>query len=140
MKKSQNLRKKYYVLFPSSKNILASKKVIWKWLKMLFISYWKLFSFSKYLGFFLDFWLCRKNGHGLIRKIRLIFKTYGATIWLTNNYNYNMHMRSRHALNKLPGCLLNFLILWFYSRWGCLKEGGVYYIFVVLSFSWKIIF
>ena len=59
--------------------------------------------------------------------IRLIFKTYGATIWLTNNYNYDMHMRSRHALNKLPGCLLNFSILRGYSiRGGHLKEGGVY--------------
>ena len=40
--------------------------------RMLFILPKKLFSFSKYLNFFLDFSVMYKNG--LIRKIRLISK------------------------------------------------------------------
>ena len=43
-----------------------------KWWKMLFISSWKLFSFSRYLSFCLDYWPCRKNDS--IRKITLISK------------------------------------------------------------------
>ena len=40
--------------------------------KILFTSYQKLFSFSRYLDFCLTFWPCRKNG--FIRKVRLISK------------------------------------------------------------------
>ena len=41
-----------------------------KIMKMLFISPQKLFLFSRYLSFCLDFWVIQQNG--LIRKIRLI--------------------------------------------------------------------
>ena len=44
----------------------------WKWWKMLLISTWKLFSFSKYLSFCFDILVMYKKG--FIRKIRLISK------------------------------------------------------------------
>ena len=45
-------------------------KALWKWWKMLFISPQKLFSFSRYLSFCLDFLVMYRNG--LIKKIKLI--------------------------------------------------------------------
>ena len=57
-------QKKYFYLF--------TMKYLQKWRKMLFISCEKLFSFSRYLWFCLDFLACRKNG--LIRKIGLTSK------------------------------------------------------------------
>ena len=47
-------------------------KALQKWWKMLFISPYKFFSFSRYLSFFLDFLIMYKNVW--IRKIRLILK------------------------------------------------------------------
>ena len=48
---------------------------------MLFISPQKLFSFSKYLRFFLDFLILNFD---LIKKIGVNFKFYDVTAWLTN--------------------------------------------------------
>ena len=43
----------------------------------------KVFSFSRYLNFYLDFWACKKNR--LIRKVN--YEIYDVTVWLTKNYN-----------------------------------------------------
>ena len=45
-------------------------KTLWKWWKRIFVSPQKLFLFSRYLGFCLDFLVIYQNS--LIRKIRLI--------------------------------------------------------------------
>ena len=47
-------------------------KVLWKWWKMLFMSPERLFSFTRYLNFCLEFLIMQRNG--FIRKIRLISK------------------------------------------------------------------
>ena len=43
----------------------------------------KVFSFPRYLNFYLDFWACKKNR--LIRKVN--YEIYDVTVWLTKNYN-----------------------------------------------------
>ena len=45
-------------------------KALKRWWKMLFISHQKLFLFSRYLNFCLDFLVMQQNG--LLRKIRLV--------------------------------------------------------------------
>ena len=52
---------------------------------MLFISPQKLFSFSRHLSFCLVFLVRYRKG--LIIKIKVNFKVYGVTAWLTNNCN-----------------------------------------------------
>ena len=52
---------------------------------MLFISPQKLFSFSRYLSFCLDFWVMYRKG--LIKKINVNLKFYDVTDWLTNSCN-----------------------------------------------------
>ena len=47
---------------------------------MLFISSQKLFSFSRYSSFCLDFLFMYRNG-------KVDFKFYDVTVWLTNNGN-----------------------------------------------------
>ena len=49
---------------------------------MVFISRQKLFSFSRYFSFCLDFLVVKQNG--LMRKDKVNFKFYDATAWLTN--------------------------------------------------------
>ena len=53
---------------------------------MLFISPQKLFLFSKYLGFYLDFFIMYQKR--LIKKVKLKF--HEVTTWLTNNYNIHI--------------------------------------------------
>ena len=50
---------------------------------MFFISPQKLFSFQRYLSFCLDFLAMYRKG--LIKKIKVNFKFYDVTAWLTNN-------------------------------------------------------
>ena len=50
---------------------------------MLLISPQNLFSFSRYLSFCLDFLVMYRKG--LIKKIKVNFKFYDVTAWLTNN-------------------------------------------------------
>ena len=52
---------------------------------MLFISPQKLFSFLRYFHLCLDFLVMRWKG--LIKKIKVNFKFYDVTAWLTNNRN-----------------------------------------------------
>ena len=52
---------------------------------MLFISTQKLFSFSRYLSFCLDFLVMHRKR--LFKKIKINFKLYDVTAWLTNNCN-----------------------------------------------------
>ena len=52
---------------------------------MTFISLQKLFSFSRYLSFCLDFLIMYRKG--LIIKIEVNFKFYDVTAWLTSNCN-----------------------------------------------------
>ena len=51
---------------------------------MLFISFQKLFSFSRYSNFCLDFLVLQKKR--LHQKDKVNFKIYDITTWLTNNY------------------------------------------------------
>ena len=48
----------------------------------VFIS--KLFSFFRYLHFYIDFKLCRKTAD---KKVNVNFKIYGLRDWATNNCN-----------------------------------------------------
>ena len=52
---------------------------------MLFILRKKLFSFSRYLNFCIDFLVMKKKR--LDSKYKVNFKIYDVTTWLTNNYN-----------------------------------------------------
>ena len=52
---------------------------------MLFISPQKLFPFSRYLSFCVDFLFMYQND--LIKNDKVIFKFYDVTIWLKNNCN-----------------------------------------------------
>ena len=75
-------------LSPSKKHFLllfASMIALQKWWKMIFISSLKLFWFSRYSNFCLDFLGIYKNS--LIRKIRLISKFMTSQPGIKQNYN-----------------------------------------------------
>ena len=55
---------------------------------MFFISPQMLFSFRRYLSFCLDFLVMYRKG--LIKKIKVNFKFYDVTAWLTNNCNIHI--------------------------------------------------
>ena len=59
---------------------------------MIFISSSKLFSFSGYLNFCLDFWSCRRNVN---------FKIYQVTAWLTINYNTYIVIRNKNITREI---------------------------------------
>ena len=65
------------------RQFLATECPLKKW-KMPFISLQKLFSFSKYLSFGLDFLVMYRNG--LIKKIKLT-SNFMTSAWLANNCN-----------------------------------------------------
>ena len=55
---------------------------------MLFVSPQKLFPFSRHLSFCLDFSVMYRKG--LIKKMKVNFKVYDVTAWLTKNCNVHI--------------------------------------------------
>ena len=75
---------------------------------MLFISPQKLFSFSRYLSFCLEFLVMYRKG--LIKKIKVYFKVYGVTGWLTNNCNTHLAQYFEMSHFVYHVCLQQFLV------------------------------
>ena len=73
---------------------------------MLFVSPQKLFSFLRYFSFCLDFLVMYRKG--LIKKIKINFKFYDVTAWLTNNCNNILPNISRSLILFLMFACNNF--------------------------------
>ena len=65
----------------------AFMKALYNWWK-IFVSSWKLFSFSRYLSFCRDFLVMQKKRLNYEDKAN--FKIFGLTTWLTNSYKVHI--------------------------------------------------
>ena len=74
-------------------------KALYKWSKILFISPQKLFSFSRYLNFCLDFLVMYQNG--LIRKIKLMSNWREGLVNKQSQYTYCPISREVEAINRI---------------------------------------
>ena len=84
------LKQVFLKVHPQAWDIFWQLKALWKWWKMLFISPQKLFSFSRYLNFCIDF-LARSKTAWLERSG--YFKFCDVTAWLTNNCHTHIEYR-----------------------------------------------
>ena len=102
--KTQNSRKNRNIKHAVSglRQVLATESSL-KWRKILSISPQKLFSFSRYLSFCLYFLVMYRKG--LIKKIKVNFKFYDVTAWLTSSFNTHI------AQYEILRCLILFLVI-----------------------------
>ena len=102
--KTQNSRKNRNIKRAVSglRQFLATESSL-KWRKIISISPQKLFSFSRYLSFYLDFLVMYRKG--LIKKIKVNFKFYDVTAWLTSSFNTHI------AQYEILRCLILFLVI-----------------------------